>query len=138
LFIFSSIVFIPLSFLLYWGALPIIRTVFGYGKYSDAAVIASAEVFGYYCLGYWAFMLRSLLIRFYSSQQDIHSIGRAAVIDFSVHLLAIFLLVERTGIAAFGIATTVGYFVSLGYLLFYYLRFKKNDPQTFFRPEATG
>jgi len=138
LFILSSIFFIPLSLLLYWEALPIITIVFGYGKYSDTAVMATSEVFGYYCLGYWAFMLRSILIRFYSSQQDIHSIGRAAMIDFLVHLLIIFLLIDKAGIATFGIATTIGYFVSLGYLLFYYLKFKKNDSQTFSKTKDNG
>jgi peptidoglycan biosynthesis protein MviN/MurJ (putative lipid II flippase) len=131
LFIFSSVIFIPLSILLYGGALPIIRAVFGYGQYSDAAIIATSEVFGYYCLGFWAYMLRSILIRFYSSQQDIHSIGRAAMIDFFVHLFVIFLLIEKIGIATFGVATTIGYLVSLGYLLLYYPRFKKMDRALF-------
>ena len=124
LFIFSCIVFIPASLLLFWGALPIVRIAFGYGNYSNDAVIATSEVFGYYCLGYWAYMLRSTLIRFYSVQQKAFRIVRAAILDFCVHLLVIFLLIGRVGIGAIGIATTIGYSISLGYLLIYYFRFK--------------
>jgi len=124
LFILSCAVFIPVSLLLFWGSLPIVKMAFGYGKYSDAAIIATAEVFGYFSLGYWAFMLRSTLIRFYSAQQSARVIVKSAILDFSVHVLAIFLLIGRVGIGAIGIATTIGYSISLGYLLIYYFRFK--------------
>ena len=124
LFIISCIVFIPVSLLLFWGAGLIVRIVFGYGKYSNDAVIATSEVFGYYCLGYWVYMLRSTLIRFYSAQQSTHVVVKAAIWDFSIHFLIILLFIERVGIAIVGIATTVGYFVSFGYLFVYYFRFK--------------
>jgi len=104
--------------------MPIVSIVFRYGQYSDTAVIATSEVFGYYCLGYWAYMLRSTLIRFYSAQQNTPVIVKASILDFCVHFLVIFLLIEKKGIATFGIATTIGYFVSLGYILFYYFKLK--------------
>jgi putative peptidoglycan lipid II flippase len=125
LFVLSCVVFIPISLLLFFGSLPIVKIVFGYGKYSEAAVIATSDVFGYFCLGYWAFMLRSTLIRFYSAQQNTFVIVKAAILDFFTHFIVIFLLIERTAIATIGIATTIGYSVSLGYLLVHYFRFKK-------------
>ena len=127
LFIFSCIVFIPVSLLLFWGAGPIARIVFGYGKYSNDAVIATSEVFGYYCLGYWAYMLRSTLIRFYSAQQSTHVIVMAAFLDFCVHFLVVFLFIERMGVATIGIATTIGYSVSVGYIFIHYYKFKNGQ-----------
>ena len=124
LFVLSCVVFIPVSLILFMGSVPIVRTVFGYGEYSDPAVTATSEVFAYFCLGYWAYMLRSTLIRFYSSQQRLYIIVRAAVLDFCVHFLVIFLFIERMGVATIGIATTIGYFVSLGYVLVYYFKVK--------------
>lgn len=124
LFILSCLVFLPVSLLLYFFSLTIVKVAFGYGKYPDLAIIATSDVFGYYSLGYWAFMLRSALIRFYSAQQSAPIVVKAAIWDFCIHFLVILLFIERVGVAIVGVATTTGYVVSLGYLLVYYLRLK--------------
>jgi putative peptidoglycan lipid II flippase len=124
LFFWSCVVFIPVSLLLFLGSFPIVKMAFGHGKYSEVAIVATAEVFAYFCLGYWAYMLRSTLIRFYSAQQRTSVIAKAAIWDVVVHFIVIFLFIDRMGVAAIGIATTIGYHVSLGYLLIYYLRIK--------------
>ncbi len=121
LFAWSCAVFIPASILLFWGAFPLVELIFGHGKYPSGTLTATSEVFAYLALGYWAFMLRSTLIRFYSAQQNPSVITKAAIWDFCAHLLVSLLLVQTVGVATIGIATSVGYLVSLGYLMAYYL-----------------
>jgi putative peptidoglycan lipid II flippase len=127
LFVLSCVVFIPISLLLFMGSLPIVKITFGYGKYDEAAIRATSDVFGYFCLGYWAFMLRSILIRFYSVQFSTPIIAKAAIWDFCVHFLILFLFIKKMGIATIGIATMIGYFFSLGYLLIHYFKFKNSS-----------
>ena len=120
LFLLSCLVFIPASLLLYWGAEPLVRLAFGHGKYPTETVTATASVFAYFGLGYWAFMLRSTLIRFYSAQQSSSVIAKVAVWDVCAHVLIAWVLVGKMGVASIGIATCTGYVVSLAYLLNYH------------------
>ncbi len=122
LMILSCFVFIPASIIIFSFSLPIVKLAFGYGKYTDTAILATSEVFGYYMLGYWAFMLRSTFIRFYSARQRTSLIVHSAILDFSVHFVALYLLIQRVGIGVIGIATTIGYIVSLGYLVICYFK----------------
>jgi putative peptidoglycan lipid II flippase len=120
LFSLSCLVFIPASLLLYWGADPLVRLAFGHGKYPIETVTASASVFAYFGLGYWAFMLRSTLIRFYSARRSSSVIARVAVWDVCTHVVVAWVLVGKMGVASIGIATCTGYVVSLAYLLNYH------------------
>jgi putative peptidoglycan lipid II flippase len=120
LFLLSCLAFVPASLLLYWGADPVVRLVFGHGKYPTETLTATSSVFAYLGLGYWAFMLRSTLIRFYSAQRYRSVIARAAVWDFCAHVVVSLLLIERMGVASIGIATSTGYVVSLAYLILHH------------------
>jgi putative peptidoglycan lipid II flippase len=117
LFTISSIVFIPISFFLFWEGLPIVEFTFGRGRYSNEAIHATAQTFAYYCLGYWAFMLRSTVIRFYSAHQSTGVVLGSAIWDISVHLIAALFLIERVGIGGIGMASSLGYIASLVYAM---------------------
>jgi putative peptidoglycan lipid II flippase len=125
LFYLSCIVYIPLSLILFFSAQFLVKLVFGYGNYSMDAIIATSNVFGYYCLGYWAFMLRHTLIRYYMAQQNSLIIVKTAIWDFIIHLVTVFFLIKKAGISSIGIAASIGYTASLLYLYIYHLRIKR-------------
>jgi putative peptidoglycan lipid II flippase len=110
----SFVLFIPISVLLYLQALPIAAITFKHGKYSVEALIGTADVFAYYCLGYWAFMLRSTFIRYYSARENIAIIRQIALLDISAHTVSALMLVPILGIGGIGIASSFGYVASLG------------------------
>jgi putative peptidoglycan lipid II flippase len=122
LFGLSVLVFVPVSLLLYWWATPLVMLVFGYVKYSETALVATAEVFSFLSLGYWAFMLRSTLVRYYSAQRNVSLIAKAAIWDFCVHIVVLLLFIERVGVLVVGLATSLGYLASLGCLVARYYR----------------
>ncbi len=125
LFFLSCVVYIPISLILFLGAQPLVQLAFGYGKYPSSAVASTSIVFGYFCLGYWAFMLRHTVIRFHSAQQNLSVMVKTALCDLLVHFLVAILLIKKMGIGSIGIAASIGYVTSLAYLFYHHLKISK-------------
>lgn len=112
---------VPMTFLLCLFSNEIINMLFGYGKFSGAAIKETSNVLFMYSLGLMAMGLSTIVNDIFFIKKQVRVLLYTTIINLLCNIVLDFIFIDRFSVSGLSLATTISLYISI-FLKFFFLR----------------